>query len=69
MKAKTTLLDKKKVQLLQVLREDMTFQNQGMIEEYCGIKESHKSWFADGEGNYHIWKQKIIATISLDYAH
>jgi hypothetical protein len=47
----------------------MTFQNQGMIEEYCGIKESHKSWFADGEGNYHIWKQKIIATISLDYAH
>jgi hypothetical protein len=38
MKAKTTLSDKK-VQLLQVLREDMTFQNQGMIEECWRIGE------------------------------
>jgi hypothetical protein len=60
MKAMTTFSEKT-VQLLQVLREDMTFQNQGMIGECCGIKESH----AGGGGNYHIWKQKIIATISL----
>jgi hypothetical protein len=65
MKATTTLLDKN-VHLLLVLREDMNFQNQGMIEEYCGIKESNGSRFAGNGVNYHIWKQKIIAMISLD---
>jgi hypothetical protein len=48
MKATTTLSDKN-VRLLQALREDMTFQNQGMIEEYCGIKESNGSRFAGDE--------------------
>jgi hypothetical protein len=64
MKATTTLSDIN-VQLLQVLREDVTFQNQGMIEEYCGMKESNRSQFTCDRMNYHIWKRKFIATISL----
>jgi hypothetical protein len=62
----TTKLSDINVQLLQVLREDMTFQNQGMIEEDCDRKESNGSQFTGDRMNYHIWKGKCIATISLD---
>jgi hypothetical protein len=67
MKATTRLSDIN-VQLLQVLREDMSFQNQGMIEEYFGMKESNESQFTGDRMNYNIWKQKFIAMISLDRA-
>jgi hypothetical protein len=51
------------VQLLQVLRRAPAFQNQGMVKEYYGMKESNRSQFTGDKMNYHIWKRRCRATV------
>jgi hypothetical protein len=59
----TTTASKIDVQLLQELRKAPAFQNQGMVKEYYRMHESNRSQFAGVRMNYHIWKQRFIATV------
>jgi hypothetical protein len=61
-KATTTASDID-VQLLQVLRKALAFQNQGMVKEYYRMKESNRSQFTGVRMNYHVWKRRFIARV------
>jgi hypothetical protein len=61
-KATTTASDID-VQLMQVLRKAPAFQNQDMVKEYYRMKESSKSQFTGVRMNYHVWRQRFIATV------
>jgi hypothetical protein len=42
---------------------DILPQDQGMDKEYYRVKESNKGQFAGVRMNYHVWRQRFIATV------
>jgi hypothetical protein len=42
---------------------DVLPQDQGMVKEYYRVKELNKGLFASVRMNYHVWRQRFIATV------
>jgi hypothetical protein len=42
---------------------DVLPPDQGMVKEYYKVKDSNKDQFAGNKMNYHVWRQRFIATV------